>query len=166
MHTGRFVPRKRHPQIDFVNLRVSFFVPVLFRPRWGIETFNRELKIIYQIERFRSRTAERVEQELYACLTWLTIAAATQSAADQAIRRLHGAQLWNNPTRIQIRRTYLFTIVTDWFQRLMTGVVTADGLEFAMAKDIADLVRYAAKRRPNRSESRVRKNPNGRSRAN
>jgi hypothetical protein len=138
----------------------------LYSERWGIETFNRELKIIYQVERFRSRTAERVEQELYACLTWLTIAAATQSAADQAIRRLHGAQLWNNPTRIQVRRTYLFTIVTDWFQRLMTGVVTAEGLELAMAKDIADLVRYAAKRRPNRSESRVRKNPNGRSRAN
>jgi hypothetical protein len=134
----------------------------LYSARWGIETFNREIKTIYQVERFRSRTAERVEQELYACLTWLTIAAAAQSAVDQAIRRVHGAQRWNDPTRIQVRRTYLFTIVTDWFQQLMAGTVTPEGLLDAMADDIADLVRYAAKRRPGRSESRVRKHPNGR----
>ncbi len=36
----------------------------LYSERWGIATFNRELKIIYQVERFRSRTAERFEQEL------------------------------------------------------------------------------------------------------
>ena len=134
----------------------------LYSARWGIETFNREIKTIYQVERFRSRTAERVEQELYACLTWLTIAAAAQSAADQAIRRVHGAQRWNDPTRIQVRRTYLFTIVTDWFQQLMAGTVTPEGLLDAMADDIADLARYAAKRRPGRSESRIRKHPNGR----
>lgn len=134
----------------------------LYSERWGIETFNRELKTIYNLERFRSRTAERVEQELYACLTWITIAAATQHAADRAIRAKHGPQRWNDPTRIQVRRTYLFTIVTDWFQRLMTGKVTPDTLTQAMAKDIGELVRYAAKRRPNRSESRKRKHPNGR----
>lgn len=134
----------------------------LYGERWGIETFNRELKTIYQLERFRSRTAERVEQELYACLTWLTIAAAAQSSVDLAIRRVHGVQRWNDPTRIQVRRTYLFTIVTDWFQRLMTGAVTPEGLLKAMADDIADLVRYAVKRRPGRSEARKRKHPNGR----
>ena len=137
-----------------------------FTSSTAFSRFNRELKTIYQIERFRSRTAERVEQELYACLTWLTIAAATQSAADQAIRRIHGAQRWNDPTRIQVRRTYLFTIVTDWFQRLMAGDVSADELSVAMADDIQDLVKYDAKRRPDRSESRVRKHPNGRTRAN
>jgi len=41
----------------------------LYSERLGIETFNRELKMIYQLERFRSRTAERIEQELYTCLT-------------------------------------------------------------------------------------------------
>ena len=95
-----------------------------------------------------------------------TLACPRCHGAMTAIRRLHGVQLWNNPTRIQVRRTYLFTIVTDWFQRLMTSVVTAEGLELAMAKDIADLVRCATKRRPNRSESHVRKSSNGRSRAN
>lgn len=134
----------------------------LYGERWGIETFNREIKTIYQVERFRSRTAERVEQELYACLTWLTIAAAAQSSADQAIRNKHGPQLWNNPRRIQVRRTYLFTIVTDWFHRVMTGTVTAEELMDAMRQDLDDLVRYAAKKRPNRSESRKRKHPNGR----
>jgi len=134
----------------------------LYGERWGIETFNRELKTIYQLERFRSRTAERVEQELYACLTWLTIAAAAQNSVDIAIRRAHGVQRWNDPTRIQVRRTYLFTIVTDWFQRLMAGAVTPEGLLKAMAADIADLARYAAKRRPGRTESRKRKHPNGR----
>jgi hypothetical protein len=133
----------------------------LYSERWGIETFNRELKTIYQIERFRSRTAERVEQEIYACLTWLTIAAAAQSAADQAIRRIHGVQRWNDPTRIQVRRTYLFTIVTDWFQRLMAGTIAAEDLAEAMDDDLADLLRYAAKKRPGRSESRKRKHPNG-----
>lgn len=136
----------------------------LYSERWGIETFNRELKTIYQVERFRSRTAERVEQELYACLTWLTIAAAAQSSVDQAIRDKHGAQKWNDPHRVQVRRSYLFTIVTDWFQRLMAGTVTNDNLMEAMAADIADLLRYAVKRRPDRSESRVRKHPNGRTR--
>lgn len=136
----------------------------LYSERWGIETFNRELKTIYHIERFRSHTAERVEQELYACLTWLTIAAAAQSSVDQAIRNKHGPQPWNDPCRVQVRRTYLFTIVTDWFQRLMAGTVTNDKLMQAMAADITDLVRYAAKKRPNRSESRVRKHPNGRTR--
>jgi hypothetical protein len=136
----------------------------LYSERWGIETFNRELKTIYKLEQFRSYTAERVEQELYACLTWLTIAAATQHAADQAIRRIHGPQAWNNPVRIQVRRAYLFIIVTDWFRRLMDGSVTSENLMEAMADDLADLVRYAAKRRPNRSESRVRKHPNGRTR--
>jgi Transposase DDE domain len=134
----------------------------LYSQRWGIETFNRELKTIYQVERFRSRTAERVEQELYACLTWLTIAAAAQSSADQAIRRKHGTQKWNDPTRIQVRRTYLFTIVTDWFQRLMAGTVKPEQLIDAISADLADLVRYAAKKRPGRSESRKRKHPNGR----
>ncbi len=138
----------------------------LYGERWGIETFNRELKTIYQLERFRSRTAERVEQELYACLTWLTIAAAAQKSVDRAIRRVHGAQRWNDPERIQVRRTYLFTIVTDWFQRIMAGTVTSEGLLQAMEHDIADLVRYAAKRRPGRSESRKRKHPNGRACAN
>jgi hypothetical protein len=76
----------------------------------------------------------------------------------------HGPQLWNNPHRIQVRRTYLFTIVTDWFQRVMDGTVTPEKLMDAMESDIADLVRYAAKRRPNRSESRKRKHPNGRTR--
>ena len=136
----------------------------LYGERWGIETFNRELKTIYQIERFRSHTAERVEQEIYACLTWLTIAAAAQTSADQAIQRKHGAQRWNDPTRIKVRRTYLFTIVTDWFQRLMAGDVAPGELLDAMEDDIADLVRYAAKRRPGRSETRVRKHPNGRTR--
>ena len=59
--------------------------------RWGIETFNRELKTIYQPDRFHSRTAERVIQDLYACLTWLTIAAA-QSLVDLAKRGVHGTQ--------------------------------------------------------------------------
>lgn len=136
----------------------------LYGERWGIETFNRELKVIYQVERFRSHSAERIEQELYACLTWLTIAAAAQHNADLAIRRKHGPQLWNNPQRIQVRRTYLFTIVTDWFQRVMAGSITPDELMEAMKSDIAELVRYAAKKRPNRSESRKRKHPNGRSR--
>lgn len=137
----------------------------LYGERWGIETFNRELKTIYQVERFRSRTAERVEQELYACLTWLTIAAAAQSSAEQALRRTHGAQRWNDPVRRQIRRTYLFTIVTDWFQRIIAGTVTPEDLMEAMEEDIKDLVRYAAKRRPGRSESRKRKHPNGRTSA-
>jgi len=136
----------------------------LYAERWGIETFNRELKTIYQLERFRSRTAERVEQEIYACLTWLTIAAAAQNSADQALRRKYGTQKWNDPTRMQVRRSYLFTIVTDWFQRLMAGTVSHEDLLEAMADDLADLVRYAAKRRPGRSESRVRKHPNGRTR--
>lgn len=134
----------------------------LYSERWGIETFNRELKTIYQVERFRSRTAERVEQELYACLTWLTIAAAAQTTADQAIRRKHGAQRWNDPKRIQVRRTYLFTIVTDWFQRLMAGKILPDELMDAMDDDLIDLVRYAAKKRPGRSNSHKRKHPNGR----
>ena len=134
----------------------------LYSQRWGIETFNREVKAIYQLERFRSRTAERVEQELYACLTWLTIAAAAQTSADQAIRRKHGPQRWNDPNRRQVRRTYLFTIVTDWFYRIMAGTVTHDRLLEAMDDDIQDLVRYAAKRRPGRSEPRARKHPYGR----
>jgi hypothetical protein len=149
--------RARAPREDLI---------ALYSERWGIETFNRELKTNYQLERFRSRTAERVEQELYACLTWMTIAAATQHAADLAIRQIHGPQAWNHPQRIQVRRTYLFTIVTDWFQRIMTGSVKPEDLMAAMAADIADLVRYAAKRRPYRSGSRIRKHPNGRTRTN
>ena len=134
----------------------------LYSQRWGIETFNREMKAIYQLERFRSRTAERVEQELYACLTWLTIAAAAQTSADQAIRRKYGPQRWNDPYRRQVRRTYLFTIVTDWFYKIMAGTVTHDKLMEAMADDIDDLARYAAKKRPGRSEVRARKHPYGR----
>jgi hypothetical protein len=161
--------QKREKMVLLTTLTDSTAAPredliALYGERWGIETFNRELKAIYQVERFRSRTAERVEQELYACLTWLTIAASAQHAADLAIRRKHGPQLWNNPHRIQVRRTYLFTIVTDWFQRVMDGTVTPGKLMDAMDSDIAELVRYAAKKRPNRSESRKRKHPNGRTR--
>ena len=161
--------QKREKMVILTTLTVSTVASredliALYAERWGIETFNRELKAIYQVERFRSRTAERVEQELYACLTWLTIAAAAQHAADQAIRRKHGPQPWNNPHRMQVRRTYLFTIVTDWFQRVMAGTVTPDKLMEAMEADLTDLVRYAAKKRPNRSESRKRKHPNGRTR--
>lgn len=118
----------------------------LYSERWGIETFNRELKTIYQVERFRSRTAERVEEELYACLTRLTIAAAAQSAVDQTIRKKHDAQKWNDPHRAQVRRTYLFTIVTHWAQQVMAGTVTTRNLMEAMTADIADLVRYAVKK--------------------
>jgi hypothetical protein len=134
----------------------------LYAQRWGIETFNREVKAIYQLERFRSRTAERVEQELYACLTWLTIAAAAQTSADQAIRRKYGPQRWNDPNRRQVRRAYLFTIVTDWFYQVMAGTVNHDDLMKAMADDIEDLARYSEKKRPGRSEPRTCKHPYGR----
>jgi hypothetical protein len=137
----------------------------LYTARWGIETFNRELKLTFNLEAFHSSKADRIEQELYAALCWMTIAATVESSADRLIRLRHGPQRWNDQTRIQVRRTLLFTIVDDWFGKVMVGDIAPGELDGAMADDIAYLVRYAAKRRPHRSYPRKRLRPYGRFRA-
>jgi hypothetical protein len=134
----------------------------LYSERWGIETFNRELKTIFNLETFHCHTAERVEQELYATLTWLTIAAAMEYGAMKLMRAQRGNQSWDDPERWQIRRTLLFSLVDNWFNSVMAGKVRPGDLAAAMADDQAYLVRYAARRRPDRSFLRKRKRPWGR----
>jgi hypothetical protein len=150
--------------LDPVRYPVDQLV-ALYSERWGIETFNRELKTIFSLEAFHCHTADRVEQEIYAALTWLTIAAAMEYGSMKIMRAQRGAQPWNDPRRWQIRRTLLFTMVDEWFGKVMAGTVLPSHLLAGMGEDLAYLVRHAARRRPDRSYLRKRKRPWGRFRA-
>jgi hypothetical protein len=137
----------------------------LYAERWGIETLFRDLKTVFDLEAFHSRSPDRIAQEIYAALLWLTLAAAMEYGAMALIRAKHGPQAPDGPQRRQIRRTLLYTYVSRWAGALLAGAVPPDQVLAAAQDDIEYLAQSAAKRRPDRSRPRETRRPWGRHRA-
>lgn len=138
----------------------------LYAERWGIETLFRELKTVINLERFHSRSPDRICQEIYAALIWLTFAAAMEYGAMALIRAKRGRQAADDPERWQIRRTLLLDLVTDRATEIMNGEADLDEIMARAREDIEYLAHHAAKRRPDRSTPRQTKRPWGRFGAN
>lgn len=138
----------------------------LYAERWGIETLFRDLKTVFNLEAFHSRSPDRICQEIYAALIWLTLAAAMEYGAMALIRARRGAQAPDDPERWQIRRTLLYGLVSARAGELLAGAIEPDAVMAAAQDDIAYLAHHAAKRRPERSTPRTTRRPWGRHRAN
>jgi len=138
----------------------------LYAERWGIETLFRDLKTVFNLEQFHSRSPDRITQEIYAALIWLTLAAAMEYGAMALVRSQRGRQAADDPKRWQVRRTLLYHFVQD---RTMDLIELGRSPEEVMARaqeNIEYLARYAAKRRPERSTPRETRRPWGRFEAN
>ena len=150
---------------DSVRLSADHLVD-LYAERWGIETLFRDLKTVFELESFHSRSPDRICQEIYAALIWLTLAAAMEYGAMTLIRAQRGASAPDDPQRWQIRRTLLYHFVNDRASELMVGARTPESLMERVAENMAYLAHHAARRRPNRSTPRVTRRPWGRFEAN
>lgn len=138
----------------------------LYAERWGIETLFRDLKTVFDLERFHSRSPDRICQEIYAALLWLTLAAAMEYGAMTLIRAKRGRQDPDDPHRWQIRRTLLYHFVSARAGELLAGSLAPDGFMERAQANIEYLAHHAAKRRPGRSTPRVTRRPWGRHEAN
>lgn len=134
----------------------------LYAERWGIETLFRDLKTVFNLEQFHSRSPDRITQEIYAALIWLTLAAAMEYGAMALVRAQRGRQAADDPERWQIRRTLLYHLVQDRMIDLIEFRALPDEIMARAREDIEYLARYAAKRRPGRSTPRETRRPWGR----
>jgi Transposase DDE domain len=138
----------------------------LYAERWGIETLFRDLKTVFNLEQFHSRSPDRITQEIYAALIWLTLAAAMEYGAMALVRAQRGRQSPTDSRRWQIRRALLYHFVQDRAIDLMELRKPPEEV-MAMAKENMEyLARFAAKRRPDRSTPRETRRPWGRFEAN
>ena len=76
----------------------------LYKARWEVETFFREIKMALEIESFHSKDPDGIMQEVYAIMMWMTVAAIMEQDANRLIAEKYGAQRWNDPERICINR--------------------------------------------------------------
>jgi len=136
----------------------------LYKQRWAVETAYREMKVDFRLEEFHSVTPGRIEQELYALLTWLTFSAYLESCAEKALAELRGPQRHDDPERYQINRGQLHHITTWTVTDFLAGGRRWEERLEKLETNIHHLAKDARKRRPNRSSPRVRKRPFGRSR--
>lgn len=81
----------------------------LYRSRWGIETMNRELKIVLEAEKFHSRSAEGIRQELSVLFMVLAIGA----LADLVAKAEAGIQIEDplDPRQKQCNRVAILEII-------------------------------------------------------
>lgn len=138
----------------------------LYAERWGIETLFRDLKTVFNLEQFHSRSPDRIAQEIYAALIWLTLAAALEYGAMALVRAQRGRQSPTDPRRWQIRRTLLYHFVQDRAIDLMELHKPPEEVMARAEEDMEYLARNAAKRRPDRSTPRETRRPWGRFEAN
>lgn len=125
-----------------------------YRRRWAIETFYRELKVtITTVERWHSRSSERIPLEIQAILLWFLMAALlelqrlTQPEAQQ--KYLHGYEL---------ERTRLLRALVKMINKLIkTGTCDMEAI-------LQPLQKRLTKPRPGRSFKRQRATPHGRMR--
>jgi Transposase DDE domain len=128
--------------------------------RWGIETAYREMKITFAIEHFHSQNAEFIVQEMYALMTWLCLAAATEGHVKNLLVVKRGHIDPTDPQRWQINRTHLFLKVDRAFwAACVPGAWEKHRPTYE--HHCQQLVRSAQKRRPGRSRPRERLAPFG-----
>jgi hypothetical protein len=135
----------------------------LYRMRWEVETFYRELKAEWGIEAFHARTPTGILQETYAVLTWMTLLAMLENVADHELAEQRGPQRWNDENRFIINRAQLARLV----RRNVSGIISTDpdnrlDAANAITEGIQRLVKRAERKRPGRSFLRRRKRPYGR----
>lgn len=131
-----------------------------YQERWGVETAYREMKITFAIEHFHSAEADHIVQELYALMTWLCLAAAMEARVHVLLEAKRGPIDPTDPHRWQINRTLLF----QWADRAFWAACVPGAWEAyqpTFERHCHSLVRYAQRRRPDRSVPRKRLAPFG-----
>jgi len=167
----RGAPKKgqtRDRMVIFTTLLDAKSFPIdkliaLYAKRWDIETRFREIKITYGLESFHSTRVDGIEQEIYAVLTWMTLAAMVDHLAQVEMEKERGPQDWMDPARWQTRRTDVFSVTRRlFFAVLVDPRSTIDHL-IALAQGEAEWIATGARRRaPGRSFERITKSPWGR----
>lgn len=135
----------------------------LYAKRWDIETRFREIKISYGLETFHSTRVDGIEQEIYAVLTWMTLAAMVGHMAQEEMERTRGVQDWMNPGRWVVRRVDVFSATRRLFFAVMVDPRAAIDHLVDLGKGEAEWIATGARRRvTGRSYERVTKSPWGR----
>lgn len=134
----------------------------LYQKRWAVETAYKEMKVDFGVEEFHSVTPERIEQEMYALLTWLTLMAFIEIKAEEELEELRGPQKLNDPERYLISRPSLHLITLWTFCDLIAGGEQWEARKKKLQTSFKHLAAGARKKRPNRSSPRSRSRPFGR----
>ncbi len=141
-------------------------IHTLYRARWEAETFFREIKTEMHIEAFHTTSPDGILQEIYACLTWMTLFAIIETHAHATLTTLRGPQPWNTPHSYTINRTQLARLIRRNTHNILTQHPTHHHhAAETLANGITHLAQRATKRRPDRHFERQRKSPWGRFRS-
>lgn len=139
------------PRLKFRRGRIR----ELYRARWGIETLNRELKIVLEAEKFHSRTSAGIKQELSVLFMVLAIGA----LADLVAKAEAGIEIEDplDPKQKQCNRVAILEIIAAVISRACTKAVCR------RAQDaLRSVGRQAYRRRLGRKSERKCKGPFGR----
>ena len=123
-----------------------------YERRWAIETFFRELKVtVTNVERWHSRSPERLVQELHAVLIWFLLAALIE-----LIRHQHALQRgFPHDTRVVERVRLLRRTVALLFELMRSG-------QCQFLAELELLGKHLVSPKPGRHFPRRRKSPLGR----
>ena len=133
----------------------------MYERRWVIETWYRDVKVRFDMERFHSKSADGVKQEILALMIWMTLIGLIERDAYQRVERSRGPQDPESPTRFQISNANVAQVASDMFEKLVAGEKLESIIESSQ-RDLEWLSQTARRRRPGRSELRERKAPYGR----
>jgi len=133
----------------------------MYERRWVIESWFGDLKIRFDLESFHSTTADGVEQEIFALMAWITLCGMVERDAYRRIERSRGKKDPEDHMRYQISYANLYHVCA----KLMAQIVAGSTINTIIAKSERSLnwlSQTARKRRPGRSNPRIRKAPSGR----
>lgn len=135
----------------------------LYRARWEVETFFRELKINLGIESFHSKDPDCLLQEVYAAMLWMTVLAMAETDIDGEIAKKHGHQKWDDRRRVAVNRAQLSRAIRRQIPKILSSnpSIRATGL-CILRNEFHRLAEQAVPKRPGRKAIRHRKRPYGR----
>ena len=133
----------------------------MYERRWVIETWYRDVKVRFDVERFHSNSADGVRQEILALMIWMTLIGLIERDAYQRVERSRGPQDPESPTRFQISNANVAQVASDMFNQLVAGEKLETIIK-SHQRELEWLSQTARRRRPGRSEIRERKAPHGR----
>jgi len=133
----------------------------MYERRWVIESWFGDLKVRFDLESFHSTTADGVEQEIFALMAWITLCGIVERDAYRRIERSRGKQDPEDPLRYQISYANLYHVCAQLMAQIVAGLPIAAILDRS-ERSLNWLSQTARKRRPGRTNPRVRKAPAGR----
>ena len=134
----------------------------LYAQRWRIETAFREMKIWHGLERFHSRRADGIAQEVAAIMIFQLLASELEAKARVAHRRPQASAPAEGTAALVIQRDsvrFNRRIVADCVCNLMFTAARSKDLAEAFSYAMFRIWRYRQNVKPGRSFPRQRKSP-------